>query len=433
MRYTKSEDPQRLGEWLLTFYLATAPVYWLPGIQIEGIQFIKFVLIASACGVIWYEALQKDHLIFPNGLTGLTGFYIVILASFPGLFRAASMEAMLSTLTNFAQCFIFLWTLYIFYIRGGSVIRVFRNASIAIVLISILPITNWLFGIPDWSYTSEDPLWLTGFTSKKTGWSEGIALYLPVVATFPFFSDKNKVAAYSYSLAGIIIILGAQTVSGGRGGLLASLVSLGLLSLLFLPRKLIATLVGAITGIAFSYRGFLYQNLRFELLESWSYESINRFSSYRLEGYIAAYDLFWMKPFGHGFGQSVQILMQEYQQSTELHNVWLRLLADGGILLLLGTLSVVFSLLVTSLKSVKLKILKRIRLRIPTILVVKQRQVLLVICISVLFAGLSISMFAPSTPFGVFQNSAIWWGSAGTIAGIASSKWTLFRESKYTT
>jgi len=413
-------DPQKLGEWLLTAYLGTAPVYWLPGLPMDSMQLTKLALIAGACGVIWYEAVQRDHRLFPPGLVGMTGFYLVLLTSFTGVVRSVSMGEAIGVVENLGQSFLFLWTLYIFYTRGGNVVRVFRRAAVMIVLLSIPPITNWFTGIPGWSYSGEDPLWSTGFTTKRSGWTQGLAFYLPIVVATPLFGSKRKITTYSLSLAGMAILLIGQFMTGGRSGLLASFVVLALMSMLLLPRKVSIILFLTLVGTGYYFSDFAYDHLRFHRFTDWSYQSINEFSSYRLEDYVAAYDLFWAKPLGHGFGNSVQILMQEYQQTTELHNVWLRLLADGGILLLLSSLSVVIYLFVRFLRSIRPRVLKRVRAGLPVRDPMKRRQLMLVVCSSILLAGLSISMFAPRTPIGVFQNSAMWWGSAGTIVGIAS-------------
>jgi hypothetical protein len=384
-------------------------------------QLVKFALIAGACGVVWYNAVRNDHPLFPNGITGLTGFYLVVLTSFTGVIRAASLGAVIDTMVNFTQCFVFLWTLYIFYTRGGNVVRVFRNAAIIIVLFSIPPLTNWFFGVPGWSYSGENPLWSTGFTNKRSGWSQGLAFYLPILAALPFFSLRKKAFTYLLSLGGIAILLASQFITGGRSGLLASMVVLAALSMLLLPRRVAVVLLVALVSIGGYFSDFAYEHLRFHRFTEWSYESINEFSSYRLEDYVAAYDLFWARPLGHGFGQSVQILMREYQQSTELHNVWLRLLADGGVLLLISSLGVVVGLLSKSTKAINPRVLNHVRMGMPIRHAAPRRQLLLVVCLASVLGGLSISMFAPRTPIGVFQNSAMWWGSAGAIVGLAAT------------
>lgn len=416
-------DPQTLGRWLLTAYLGTAPVYWLPGLSMGNMQLIKLALIASACGIIWYDAVQRNHPLFPRGLAGLDGFYLVVLTCFMGVFRAVSLGEAVGTLTNFVQSFVFLWTLYIFYTRGGDVVRVFRDAAVIVVILSIPPITNWFFGVPGWSYSGENPFWSTGFTNKRSGWSQGQAFYLPIIATLPLFGSRRTATSYLWAMVGVAILLVGQLITGGRTGLLASFVVLAALSVLLLPRKVSVTLFGALLACGFYLADFAYDHLRFHRLTSWSYESINAFSSYRLEDYVAAYDLFWLKPLGHGFGKSVQILVQEYKQSNELHNVWLRLLADGGILLLVSMLLVVGRFFATSLRNLEPHVLRRMRAGLSVPHAVRRRQLLLVVCLSILLAGLAISMFTPRAPIGVFQNNAMWWASAGAIVGISSFTW----------
>ena len=412
-------DPQKLGEWLLTLYLGTAPVYWLPGISVGGMQVFKFLLVVSACGVVWYEAIQRDHALFPRGLAGLAGAYLVMISLFFGVFRAASMGEIISALKDFTLCFVFLWTLYIFCTRGGNVARVFRNAALLIVLFSVPPIANWFLGIPEWSNIEGYPLWSTGFTNKRTGWSEGVALYVPIVASFPVVTSRRSLTSFALAFVGLLILVGGQFVSGGRGGLLASIVSLLVVSALLLPRKISIPILLAILIGGFTFSDFAYNHLRFDRLTSFSYEALNTFTSYRLEDYVATYELFWRQPLGHGFGNSVQILMEEFQQRTELHNVWLRLLADGGLLLLVSMLSVVGYVLRENLRSLRHDVLWRLRANLAVPNAVRDRQRILVVSLAILLAGLTISMFAPRAPIGAFQNSAVWWAAAGVVVGMS--------------
>jgi O-antigen ligase len=175
----------------------------------------------------------------------------------------------------------------------------------------------------------------------------------------------------------------------------------------------------AVVGSGLVFSDFAYTHLRFDRLTSLSYESINTFTSYRLEDYVATYELFWRQPFGHGFGQSLQILMEEYQQGTELHNVWLRLLADGGILLLLSMSSVVVYVLKENIRNLRRGILHRLRARLAVPSGLRGEQLVLVVCLAILLAGLTISMFAPRAPIGAFQNSALWWAAAGVVIGLS--------------
>jgi O-antigen ligase len=196
-------------------------------------------------------------------------------------------------------------------------------------------------------------------------------------------------------------------------------VSLLVVSVLLLPRKISAVLLLTILVSGFAFSDFAYNHLRFDRLTSFSYDTLNTFTSYRLEDYVATYELFWRKPLGHGFGNSVQILMEEYQQDTELHNVWLRLLADGGLLLLASMLSVVGYVLRKNFRSLRHDVLRRLRANINVPNVARDRQRILVVSLAILLAGLTVSMFAPRAPIGAFQNSAMWWAAAGVVIGVA--------------
>lgn len=185
--YWEKSSLQGIGAYLLALYIGTAPVYWVPGLSPSTVQLLKLLLVSSGCLIIWYDAIQENHHLFPKGLVGPLGLFLVILSSFTGIIRAESVGAIVRFLVDFSLGFILLWTLYIFTSSGGSVVRLLRNATLLILLLAIPGITNWFIGMPDLTNPWGFDLWFSGFGSLRSDWSRALSLYLPISVAFLFF------------------------------------------------------------------------------------------------------------------------------------------------------------------------------------------------------------------------------------------------------
>ena len=64
----------RLGIVVLTVYLGTGPVYWVPGMAAGPFMLLKYLLAAGAMGCLWLDAILSDRIGLPSGLAGFAGF-----------------------------------------------------------------------------------------------------------------------------------------------------------------------------------------------------------------------------------------------------------------------------------------------------------------------------------------------------------------------
>ena len=102
-------------------------------------------------------------------------------------------------------------------------------------------------------------------------------------------------------------------------------------------------------------------------------------------------------------------------RAEQIHNLWLRLGVQSGLLAPLVFASVVISVLLRSVRHYR-----ETRTRRNS---VKTRSVSTSLPL-VLVAGLVISMFEPNTLLGTFQTSAIWWASAGAACGYGTGNFS---------
>jgi len=139
------------------------------------------------------------------------------------------------------------------------------------------------------------------------------------------------------------------------------------------------------------------------------FTELDHFSAYRLGGYVAALEAIAERPItGYGFYGFQPVTMR-----GAVHNLWLRLLVEGGI-----ALPVMFLLIVV-----------RIFRHLPWMRRLDQGmgketrdQNLGVILTCVVVGGVLIAMFTPNALLGSFQNSAIWWAVTGLLLRLSETR-----------
>ena len=409
---------RRAGIWLLTIYLGTAPVFWLPVLG-HSFKLAKFVLVAAGVAAVWYSALQKNQLRFPRGMPGPVGFIVVLLCSSFAFFQA-NPGSVLSNLQDLVLGFIVLWTFSMLGRNREEAIRLFRNASFIVLFLCLLVLLSWFTGFPGWRSPGGDAIWEVGFAGLRTGWSNGICFYLPMLVTYPLYCFKKPRSVLIPVLA-LVTILGTQLVVGGRGGMLGSFAGLLVILLSVTPRKYALLTVSMLAIVGFLVADFAYDHLRLNRLQTAAstgvgLETLDYVSSGRIQGYQIALDLSMERPLtGYGFDVGTEILNNRFYYNLEVHNVWLRLLVDGGILLPLAFLTLIASILRLARKRSESRILEGIRRHGWGGPIVFSRAVFPVTLVAVLVSGLTVSMFEPNVLVGAFQNEALWWAAAGTV------------------
>ena len=421
----------KLAPWLLSLFLGLGPVYWLPGISMEALQrFDWAILLLSVALVLGTEALRGRRP-FPPGLLGPLGFAGILLLWIPGLVQASEPFRVFVFVFEFSLACVFFWCFYCIARAGGDIRTIFQRAFIIIVILGGAALFRALLNTPDWQSPCQwDRVYTIGFAiiRRSTVWSIGLGLFIPVGAFFFLASSRRwRLDPKFFGIMGIAVLLGAQFVSGGRAGIMSSMLVLGALLLLPAFRRLAAMviLIGLAVSIPFLDESCL-AHLRLDewtvpdrAADHWSLNAPARYaenvpglvkeldfvSARRIQGYLLGLEKVAERPLlGHGLEQ-VRLKVPGSDRLTEIHNLWLKWAVYTGIAAPLLLLFMVALILRTGWRLFG----DRSRGAVER----NEAAALLLILLS----GLLISMFEVNTLMGAFQRTAIWWAAAGALVG----------------
>ena len=229
--------PPGLQGWFLSFYLALAPVYLIPGIELRELWWVKAGLLLAAFALVFIPAALRRELRLPGGILGVWGFAALAAVSIPGMAQAADLRDALFYLIDIGLGALFLWCFCLMARRGDDLAPVFLRALGVMGLLAGIAIVRTWVNAPDWG-SPFYRLWNTeinaGFGHSKSTWSISLALCLPAAA---LAADRFRRWRWPWLpwavFAGLIVlggmIFGAQLFAGGRNGILMSGVAAALL------------------------------------------------------------------------------------------------------------------------------------------------------------------------------------------------------------
>ena len=397
----------RAKSWLLALYLGTAPVQWLPGVDYEWVARGKVLLFIVAVGLV-FATTPPTRLRVPGGLAGPLGFLALAALAVPGLAQS-SLVLSAGYVGDVVSGAAMLWCFYnVARLDPVAARFIVDRSAVVLAAFGVLALVLALVGLGWQSSCSTASFRDTAFGCSRTGWSGGLALYMPVLAVFALRRDIGVLRRWLYlALAGGVLV--AQAGVGGRGGLVASFVVVAAFVYYFMPRrwKVLGSAVALLAVAVVTIPATLFERLRLETipenptsLMDWNYLSSGRIGgALQAAGYIAE------RPFaGHG----IWAVRAEYRGGhPEIHNLWLKWAAYCGVLAPLLFLGLVIVLLARARRLARL---------------VDHDRSMAVAAGLVIVAGLVLSMLEPGTPFGEFQNNAMWWAAAGLIVGMASQQ-----------
>ncbi len=394
---------------MVAAYLGLAPVYWLPFVDPVLVRAGKGILLVLAL-MVWFMGRPASGLVLPRGLLGPAGFVGLAVLAVPGMYQAGELSLAVEFLVDVALSALFVWLLFSMQIKGHDTFRVFVTGMAILSAFALFPVASALFRVPMFqSPFDQAPFRSTGFGAGRTGWANALSLYVPIALAVVLLHKRRAPKA----LALLVAIVMAQVVSGGRAGLLLSLFSIALFVALCGSRRMravvvtlvvIATLIillsGALRGIAVVAAadqlrlGDARGRVTFQLLDA--------LTSYRLRGYVAAVELIAERPLaGYGF-DSVRIPVPTLDHDVEIHNLWLKFAVYCGVLFPLYLLFMVLSVM-------------RAAIRTARDTKDRKRRIVVTAYSLVLLSGVGITMVEPEALVGAFQNSALWWGVAGSV------------------
>ena len=397
----------RAKSWLLTLYLGTAPVQWLPGVDYEWVARGKVFLFVVAVGMV-FVAMPPTRFRLPGGLAGPLGFAALAALAVPGLAQSSLVQSA-GYLMDVVSGAAVLWCFYnVARLDPAAARTVVDRSAIIVAAFGVLGFALALAGVGWQSTCALTSFRDTAFGCSRTGWSGGLALYLPVLVVFAFRRDIGVVRRWLYlALAGGV--LAGQAGVGGRAGLVASVVVAVVFVYYFMPRrwKVLGSTVALLAAASVTIPTTLSEQLRLDEIpeEPTSLMDWNHISSGRIGGALQAAGYIAERPFaGHG----IEAVRVEFRGGRyEIHNLWLKWAAYCGVLAPLLFLALVIVLLVQARRVVYL---------------VDRHRSVAVAAGLVMVAGLVLSMLEPGTPFGEFQNNALWWAAAGLIVGLAAER-----------
>ncbi len=399
-------------------YLGLSPVYWLPFMTTQNLYYFKLMLVASAVVFSWLAAAIRQSIQFPPGMLGPAGFIILILsASFA--FIQSEPSLLLRRFQDFSLGFIMMWTMYVYAADEVRTLNIFMMSSIIIGGLGMLTITSKYFGVPSWHAPAifrSMPLSISGFGSLRTGWSNGLVFFIPYLCILAYGILKRNNLRLIVGIFLVFCVIGSQSIVGGRAGLLASLLALGWLAYNFLPKIIFVTIVSISVTLAIVYAGLFYEHLRLDRLDTGGsmLGTLDYFSAGRITSYLFAIKEIMQHPIlGSGFGNAGI-------GGHEIHNLWLRMAVEGGVFLPLVFFYFVVRLLKFSLRSIRHQALSSNKQFSDEI---KRNINIVTIYRVVIYSGILISMFEPNVLLGSFQNSALWWATAGALLAHTRKKY----------
>lgn len=401
-----------LGPLVLIAYLGTAPVYWFPGVPVSVSFSLKYFMFSISVFLV-FLLKPSGSTRNPSGVFGVYGFCILVLSMIFALMQS-SVESVIKYVLDVLTCFIMLRVYQIVAQQGYNVYRIFFHSTvllslfcIVVIFSGILPGLRWPFPFLDGGLTVAD----VGFGGARTGWSLGIALYLPfglMAATLMW--EKRPVKSVLLALFFLLAIVGSQLTVGGRVGMTGS-ATIVILWILFRDNRnyLIILLVVSLIFL-YLFIGSEFWADKFRMGKSYTAGGVvdfDEFSSGRMVQYDYAVYLIKNNPiFGYGFDYYGT---ERELYASGIHNVWLKLLVQGGVFSVGILAFCVYSVLYS------FRLGRRIHFS-PIDKLFYQSA-----C-STLLAGVVMAMFEPSVIVGTFQTSAIWWASLGVVSGLSTRR-----------
>lgn len=376
---------------LLFSYLCVAPINWLPYIPTNFVNGLKYLLfsILLVITVIQQSNKRKSVQVFTFHF-----FILILICEFPAIMKSKS-----DIFTNLIDIsFIFLMNYLITQSRltKDELFKVFFKASIFIGFICLLSLLSAISGITIISPAPwDDPFSASAFGGYRTGWSNSVFLFIPFLFYCYFFSRKKKWEIPA--MLGILSIICSQILSGGRAGIIASLVTFLIFTRFKIQNVL---LLGVTIFLLYNYFGTVrieeyFRASEAQLENKEGISKLDKISSRRVEAYEVGWQLFKNSPlFGNGFSSATELT-----NGQDIHNTWFKRLVDGGIILMIPLIVLFISLY------------KKIVERLNRYANGEHHKVLFR---ALFFGALFISMLEPNYLIGSFQGEAFFWAVLST-------------------
>lgn len=377
---------------LFQAYLTIAPINWLPFISPEMVNMVKYVLVSILC---YYTFLTRGIKVKPYYFFSIDYLSLIIICAIPAVVR--SYDNILFNLLDYIFIFLMYWIIRSSYLSRDELLKIFYKVGIVIGAIGLLSLLSAISGI---TISSPGP-WNDKFSSSafggyRTGWSNSLFLYMPLLLFYFLQTNKKKEKIFCVIAMGGIIA--SQVLAGGRSGFVCSILAILIFSKFNIKGIFVISIFFLITAQFVSVMSLKkFFRASDEQIENKAGTSdLDKISSGRIEGYQSGLQLFSSSPlWGHGFGASTNLT----GHSVDIHNTWLKRLVDGGLLLVVPVIILFYNLYKSGIKNIKQQ-------RLPNNFLVLFR--------TLFFLALLISMGEPNYLIGSFQGEAFFWAMMGT-------------------
>lgn len=391
---------------LVAIYLSLGPIIWFSSFLLGPVKRMLLFVIVFLFFIYREKRFRIKHSAF--FLLMLMSFFITIMFQSKGFSE---------DLLNF---FLGLLESYIFYVIGYNFVSqniLDDNRFVFLLLIlpfftSILTLTNFLFGFPNWVAPGQlekyeeyyqfgyemQKLWATGFSWGRNGWGCTLAVLLPFC-----FLIKKKPLLYTFW----IVIFFSILLCGNRNGLLAATISFVIYYLismkygkkgsLFVAAVVVFLLLFVVFGVE-----FLKINLRLVDTDI----SAGRFDQYRQIPKMLGEMGFW----GMGYNGTIQYMWSYGLGNHALHNTYLKLIIEFGAIIAVFLLIILIS---------TIKIVNK---------AIRSRELFQIILSLVVLSGLLLALFEPAVLFGSLGGYASWWFVLGYLTNIQNNKIQIIKD-----
>lgn len=376
--FTGIETTSKVYALLFAAYLGSGPVYWIPFVDVRIVGAVKTALFLVVAVYPFFFKISFSNFFFPGGRKTFYLFVLFLLLSIPGMLYG-DRDAAVYRLQNTFQI------LTIVYASGflikKKLIGIVLRESVKIFALLALASFVLMLLIPDYPNPINTQLTLaeTGLGGSRTGWGPSVAMYLPWLYVGYVFSGIGAwIGVFAMSANAVLI--------AGRTGMVAAVVPFVVWA--FAEKGFRSFLiVASVTTIAAIYASENLEILRLSPGSLATVRDLDEFSTGRIETYLIAFYAILENPLvGYGVGE-----LQYAGQSWYIHNVILRLAAEGGILYALTAVGMFWIVLRRGWQGVK-----------------HGSPLILAAFLSVL-SGIVTSIFEPGAMFGPFHMAAFWW------------------------
>jgi O-antigen ligase len=397
-------------------YVAFSGIYWVPGVSPKSIAQSKIVTY----GVLLFIGLLRAPTLRPTRaqLAVFLGLICCALAAFVANSLSTDVRTALYQAQEFAAPAF--WLIALCGVRPRAYAFLFSILTVTMTIffiISLYPIAVYIKVLPnlyppenllDYMSIKVDKKWAleagsvlnSGFIGSRTGW--GAIVSFSALLTIALY--MRLCLAGTTALVVVLVITGAIAsivVTGARGGTLALVIvsAYGLSVASGLRWFKFALIIGiALCLLTIDITMLLPERFfrGFDVAGD-TFKRLNAATTGRFEGYRLAFEQFASSPIigvgpGHarfGFGSFV---------SVSVHNIWLRALAESGLILFVPMSLVTYRLLSLGLGRFKESAVKGMRRSVEW-----PDASLVILC------GLILGLAEPRVIFGSFNANVVFW------------------------